>query len=284
MNRTPIDTRPLQVLSLGAGIQSSTLLLMSCQGQLPKLDAAVFADTQWESPQVYAHLAWLEGEAKAAGIPLLRVSAGNLREATMHGLIRDGQREASMPLFVLSPDGKRGQIRRQCTHDYKLVPIERCLRRDMLRLRPYQIAPVDAVDQWIGISADELHRANISREHWRRNVWPLLGLPEDAAKLDRPYTRLMCRDWLAQHYPGRNVPRSSCLGCPFHRNAEWVEIKRQPALWADVCEVDEAIRNADKLAGTAYLHEARIPLRMVDLNEDQQTLGFEAECLGLCGT
>lgn len=34
----------LRVLSLGAGVQSSVLLLMSCRGELPKLDAAVFAD------------------------------------------------------------------------------------------------------------------------------------------------------------------------------------------------------------------------------------------------
>ena len=37
----------LDVLSLGAGVQSTTVLLMSCLGELPKLDAAVFADTQW---------------------------------------------------------------------------------------------------------------------------------------------------------------------------------------------------------------------------------------------
>ena len=37
----------MRVLSLGAGVQSSTLLLMACHGEL-ELDAAIFADTQWE--------------------------------------------------------------------------------------------------------------------------------------------------------------------------------------------------------------------------------------------
>lgn len=40
--------RLLKVLSLGAGVQSSALLLMSCRGVLPRIDAAVFADTRFE--------------------------------------------------------------------------------------------------------------------------------------------------------------------------------------------------------------------------------------------
>jgi hypothetical protein len=63
------QARP-RVLSLGAGVQSSVLLLMSCRGVLPRLDHAVFADTGWEPAGVYAHLDWLRGEAEAAGIPL----------------------------------------------------------------------------------------------------------------------------------------------------------------------------------------------------------------------
>jgi hypothetical protein len=72
----------LRVLSLGAGVQSSTCLLMSLAGELPRLDAAVFADTGWEPKAVYAHLDRLEATATAGGIPVYRVSAGNLRAPT----------------------------------------------------------------------------------------------------------------------------------------------------------------------------------------------------------
>ena len=41
-------SEPLRILSLGAGVQSSAVLLMSCDGVLPKLDCAIFADTGWE--------------------------------------------------------------------------------------------------------------------------------------------------------------------------------------------------------------------------------------------
>lgn len=46
-----------EILSFGAGVQSTTLLLMSCLDVLPKLDHVVFADTQWEPSAVYRHLA-----------------------------------------------------------------------------------------------------------------------------------------------------------------------------------------------------------------------------------
>lgn len=32
------------ILSLGAGVQSTTVLLMSCLGELPPLDCAIFND------------------------------------------------------------------------------------------------------------------------------------------------------------------------------------------------------------------------------------------------
>ena len=44
------------VLSFGAGVQSTTLLLLSCDGLLPRLDHVIFADTQWEPQAVYRHL------------------------------------------------------------------------------------------------------------------------------------------------------------------------------------------------------------------------------------
>lgn len=79
----------LNILSLGAGVQSSTVLLMSCRGVLPKLDAAIFADTQWEPKAVYDWLyTILEPEAARAGIPLFRVTAGNIREDALRSRMR----------------------------------------------------------------------------------------------------------------------------------------------------------------------------------------------------
>jgi hypothetical protein len=40
------DHRPaLRLLSLGAGVQSTTVLLVACEGAIPRFDAALFTDT-----------------------------------------------------------------------------------------------------------------------------------------------------------------------------------------------------------------------------------------------
>src|SRR4051794_37218529 len=71
----------LRILSLGAGVQSTTVLLLALCGEFPhRLDCAIFADTGWEPKGVYEHLQWLEGKAKEGGIPVHRVSAGNLKQ------------------------------------------------------------------------------------------------------------------------------------------------------------------------------------------------------------
>jgi len=49
------------VISLGAGVQSSTMALMAAHGEIhPMPDCAVFADTQVEPQSVYRWLDWLE--------------------------------------------------------------------------------------------------------------------------------------------------------------------------------------------------------------------------------
>jgi 3'-phosphoadenosine 5'-phosphosulfate sulfotransferase (PAPS reductase)/FAD synthetase len=100
------------VLSLGAGVQSTSLLLLAAEGRLPRLDAAIFADTGWEPRAVYEHLDRIEREvARPAGIPILRVASGNIRDDALD----PGTRFASMPLHILNPDGGKDMSRRQCT-------------------------------------------------------------------------------------------------------------------------------------------------------------------------
>lgn len=57
----------LRILSLGAGVQSTTLLLMACEGLLPRLDYAIFADTGWEPQRVYEHLDRVSAVAAGGG-------------------------------------------------------------------------------------------------------------------------------------------------------------------------------------------------------------------------
>ena len=91
----------LRLLSLGAGVQSTVLALMTADGTLPQVDGAIFADTGWEPRRVYTHLERLRIVLERAGVPLYIVSKGNLRTDSLD----PEHRYASVPYFVLGPDG-----------------------------------------------------------------------------------------------------------------------------------------------------------------------------------
>jgi len=80
---TALPTRStirLRALSLGAGIQSTTLARIAAHGIIdPMPDYAAFADTGWKQTVVYDHLASLTS-ANVLPFPVYIVSAGNIRE------------------------------------------------------------------------------------------------------------------------------------------------------------------------------------------------------------
>ena len=204
----------------------------------------------------------------------------DLRADLLAGVNSTGQRFSSVPVFVKSLSGKAGIARRQCTREYKLSPIEAELR-DLLGLGYRQAVPDGVyVELWIGISTDEAAlRMKASRERWIEHRWPLVELG---------YSRDDCRAWFAERWPGRVLPRSACIGCPYHTDAEWAEMKRgDPRSWADAIFVDDALRadgRADRFAGEVYLHQSLTPLSAIAFgNEPEQGELFDAECEGMCG-
>lgn len=266
--------RPLRVLSLGAGVQSSTILLMALAGELDRPDCAIFADTGWEPQAVYRHLDWLEGVARAVGIPVHRVSAGNLREDALAS-IRDGSsRVANPPFFIRSAAGKReGMLRRKYTTDYKVVPIRKEIRRLAEARSGTKRLPPGCVEQWFGISLDESHRMRDSDTKYIRHAYPLI---------DRRMTRQDCIAWLRSR--GHRVPpKSACLGCPFRSDDAWREIKHgDPAEWRQTVEFDHAIRRGvPGVRGEAHLHRSLVPLDLVDFRSKPSL--FADECSGHCG-
>ncbi|WP_374777005.1 phosphoadenosine phosphosulfate reductase family protein [Streptomyces sp. NBC_01310] len=245
-----------RLLSLGAGVQSSALLALSAEGILPKVDAAIFADTGWEPRAVYEHLDRLEREiARPAGIPIVRVSSGNIRKDALD----PNHRFASMPLYILNKDGKNGMTRRQCTGEYKIKPIKKAARELLGYPFPLRVPKGVFVEQWVGISTDEFHRAKDADVKYMRNWHPLIDLNWSRTDCIRYLTSL----GLA------NTPKSSCLGCPFHGNRQWRTIRdTSPSEWEDVVAFDAAIRKGNaranatgnQLLGQAFLHRSRVPL------------------------
>ncbi|MGV9278095.1 hypothetical protein [Streptomyces griseosporeus] len=279
------------------------MLMLSADGTLPKLDAAIFADTGWEPAAVYAHLDRLEREvAQPAGIPIYRVTAGNIRNDALD----PEHRFASMPLFVKNPDGGDGMTRRQCTSEYKLKPIKAKVRQMLGYPHPKPVPRGLHVEQWIGISRDEFGRAKDSGINYLKSVHPLLDLTGGADGREG-WTRDDCLRYLRAN-GWESTPKSACIGCPFHGNAQWrrlrdtclcghrrdqhVEVSGRllcdvcphddPRVcseftapeWEDAVAFDHAIRsgnargnaNGKPLLGEAYLHRSRLPLDLAPID------------------
>ena len=271
--------KKFQVLSLGAGAQSTVLALMAEQGfdGMEKPDLAIFADTRWEPPAVYEHLEWLK---KQLSYEVVTVSAGDIKENLLRGVNSDGDKFLDVPVFVRNTDGTPSVAARQCTNHYKIIPIRREIRK-RLGIPDGRRFPKDVqVEMWLGISADESNRAKPSRDEWIDRRFPLM---------DMGMTRADIYNWFNSRYPGRRLPRSACVGCPYHDDMEWKWLKEnEPDSFKDAVRVDWSLRNVPEargsLRGEAYLHKSRQPLGEVDFSKTQDYDDFMAgECEGLCG-
>ena len=152
----------LRILSLGAGVQSSTLALMIEGGGIPMVDAAIFADTQAESKETMEFLNWIKTKLS---YPIYNVSKGNLTE---HLLNTD---------FPIAPfhsfnitTGKKGLMMRQCTNDYKIQPIIQKVRKLLGLKKGEKIKKHITVDMLMGISKDEVFRMKPNRMPYITNV------------------------------------------------------------------------------------------------------------------
>ncbi len=235
----------LRILSLGAGVQSTALALMAERGNLPMLDAAIFADTGWEPKAVYDNLRWIKS---VCSFPIYSVQRSNIRADLLAGTNSTGQRFCSVPVFSYNRAGKKNMLRRQCTREYKIAPIQRKMR-ELLGLKKGQRASAGAIEQWIGISGEESRRAVISRDKWIDNRYPLLGMK---------MKRQDCLEWIADNFAGYVPPRSACIGCPFRQRHEWLALTQDEL--KDAARVDSAIRNgapAQAAGARFYLHRSR---------------------------
>lgn len=307
---TGVAIKEINVFSLGAGVQSTTMLLMACHGEVsPIPDFTIFADTGWEPRKVYNHLEWLKSEVAKFGVEITVTTNGNIREDILKAA--NGERFASLPFFVISEtpiyEGedlnadpnqivmfdmdfmmediepserkivgwvkRKGMVRRQCTNEYKLKGI----RKKTRELLGYQKGErvKDKVIMWKGISTDEIQRMDMSRDKWIDFRYPLI---------EENMSRWGCLDWMRNKgYP--EPPKSSCIGCPFHNDAMWLDMKRNdPESWNDAVEIDRAIRNLPRFKGQAFLHASLKPLEEVDFNENQMEIDlFNNDCTGFCG-
>lgn len=265
-------SEPIHIISLGAGVQSSTMALMAAAGKItPMPKCAVFADTQSEPDSVYKWLNYLETQLP---FPVIRGTNGNLFNEIGRKRVRGHWPVQPLPLFIRTKSGKPALLNRSCTQDFKIKVIEREVRKQLgiyRRRSPKEVVSV----QWIGISSDEATRARDSRHAWQSNRYPLLEIG---------MSRTGCLDWMERRgFP--RPPKSSCVFCPYHSNDQWQETKADPAAWAAACEIDQRVRSLflDR-GGELYLHRSLKPLEQIDFGVAKSAINdFQNECEGVCG-
>jgi hypothetical protein len=239
--------RPLRIISLGWGVQSWTLAAMAALGEIPKPDYAVHADTTHEMAGTYAHAEkwtpWLEDH----GVPIVTVKAAEKSLATAEW--EKYPEGLGIPAYSIElKTGSEGQIRRECTAHWKIMPLRRFARSIIGKTSP------ECVEMWMGISLDEWQRMRTADVKYIKNVYPLV---------DRRRSRAYCVAWLEQH--GLDVPpKSACTFCPYHNKDHWKRLKQAGgADWEEAVAVDGLIRNLGRGRGTEFqnfVHPSRIPL------------------------
>ncbi len=274
----------IDVMSFGGGIQSTAVMTLAGEGLIPMPAKWVFSDPGFESEATYAHIERCKEYIARKGGRLDTVSKGNIEVDVIDFAEHRGQgrvkRYASLPVFLDMADGGKEQVMpRQCTSEYKIEPIERYHRYDVLRLKPRQRAPKQpAVCVWIGISADEERRATapgrwktesaeigtdllgdpatVERKVWEPVPWqlksfPLLGYtlhPDRSRATEERFAHCSgwdrddAKEWLAESWP-HPVPRSACLCCPYRGNGEWREMRDEsPQEFARAVEFERRLQ------------------------------------------
>lgn len=258
----------LRVLSLGFGIQSTALAVMAALGDIPPVDAAIFSDTGWERELTYQVVDFYVPWLRARGVPVF-VLVPHLDIFSSHFLLR----RVSMPLYTSPVVGRPfGQLRRECTGDFKIEPVRRQIR-SLLGVNSCGRLPSGLVDLLLGISVDEVERAAPSRVAFISHRFPLL---------DFRLSRQGCVAYLEER--GLLVPpRSSCIGCPFHSHRDWQGLSSSERVQA--IRFDRAIRGlrGGSKGWSLYVHSSCSPLdRALEFADMQLELFPSVECSGGC--
>jgi hypothetical protein len=271
----------LRILSLGAGVQSSALALMIEKGEVPMVDAAIFADVKGEPKAVYEWLAYLK--TQITKFPIHVVTWRNLKQDLID--VANGDRKIiPIPFFTIDDKGKKGMMRRQCTADYKIKPVTEKIRELLGLKKGEKRKKGTKVELLMGISKDEISRMKINQIKYIQNVYPLV---------EKEMRRSDCLDWMKDNGYSK-PPRSACTFCPFHSTKEWKRVKENKEEWDEIVALEKLfLKNKDTIAKVTgmknqmFLHRSCKPIDEIDFDEDDKQgdflFGMENECEGMCG-
>ena len=258
------STEPrITVLSLGGGVQSTAMAIMatSKHKMIKKPDCAIFADTGWEPESTHKTIEWLRG---ILDYPIHIARA----EVRLRDVVRNNGKGNSNFLPIPSYSEK-GMGRRQCTREYKITPIAGTVKR-LCGIKGSWYERYGYVKMYLGISTDEAARMKDSHIPWISNSWPLIEL-----NLSRKECLKFLRDF---GYIGNDdtnstsITKSTCIGCPFKGNAQWLKMKHIDPENFNAAVQDERAMNKTRAAvgqEPEYFHNSKTPLDTAVLNAEK---------------
>ncbi|MCM3715877.1 hypothetical protein M3202_17625 [Alkalihalobacillus oceani] len=243
------------VLSFGGGTQSAHLLEDHIQGKI-HYDFIIFSDTGAEPDFIRKQVDWWKNRLmeKRIDTPFIvtRHSSmhSGLEEMLWRYLETDYER-FQMPLYLskLNENGTEipaGMTPRQCTIDFKIVPVKQTIRKIILkkygRMHNQRMPANVAIIQDIGFSYDELNRINMWQSPQYKYIYMAYPLVEQGLTTEESITFLS-----QNNFPEK---RSRCYLCPFNCDMpgmNWVEIiQEEPLSCLKACYFDRNIREVIK--------------------------------------
>ncbi|WP_368502757.1 hypothetical protein AB3N04_00005 (plasmid) [Alkalihalophilus sp. As8PL] len=272
-----------KILSFGGGTQSSQLLEKCLRGEKNyDYDAVVMSDVGAEPDFIHKQVEWWQLRQKELGntTPFIITQHNSMKKGIEEMLMRYISSECEyqrmqLPLYCNQVDEngeevKGGLLPRQCTVDFKIIPVKQAARQLALKqlgLKPNQRMPKDVafiID--IGFSYDEMRRINMYQSPQYKYMYLSYPLVEENLTTEDSI------DFLKEN----NMPnkRSRCYLCPFNcddkeSGMDWAEIiEDEPLSFLKACFFDEQVRAVQRsgkkmLRSIPYFHYKRLPLSEV---------------------
>jgi hypothetical protein len=269
-------------ISYSGGSSSEHLIQMVIEGvvERPEYLAVFSADTGDEHEWTYEAMEQVEERCQRAGIPFIRCSrlthytrdAETLPDHVL-AISREGKTRAEHPPYWIElAGGGRGKIGHRCTYYFKIAPMRRAMSAWLK-----SIGKPKKIEQWVGFSSDEAHRAQKALKG-QDVAWEKLAFPAIRLGVNRARQRAELTKWT-----GRAPRFSMCRKCPFKNPQRWAQTPESDL--PDVYELDEAIRDLDQIGitdGPTFITDRLIPVEQLIRNGDPQPNlpGLESYCDG----
>lgn len=260
----------IHAISYGGGVQSTAMIVLAVQGKI-RADIALFANVgdDSEHPATLSFVRevmfpWCDQHGFRVEELYRRRKDGSRYESIYESQTRAGSKRVIIPAFM------EGGVptSRVCTSDWKIGTVRR-------RLQELGASKADPATVLIGISVDEIERANGRSDHASQRVtYPLLDLG-----LRRSDCEQVIRD------AGLPVPpKSSCFFCPYHRATVWAELRRdEPRLFERAQELEDATNQRRRDLNLTPVYLTRYGKRLTDAIPEAQASLFSHEGPGQDG-